>query len=309
MRQRFGSGGPAALLLGVVAVVLAMVVPSVVNAQGRPSGGSNSAKALSACVDKSTGVMAMRDTCGKNQVRVRWNKQGPEGATGPQGMPGPAGAAGQAGAQGVAGPQGVAGQQGVPGPQGSPGPSGAPGEVGPRGPAGPQGSPGPSGPSGAPGPSGPPGGSGAYGSFHGVNRQTLMALGAVEPLDTEVTDMSSGISLVAPRYIQVANAGIYNITFSAQVTQQGGGSGAPVEIWLSKNGVAVPDTNLTVLFPLNDDEGDVVGRSFMVSLDAGDQVWLEWTTLNPYVYIGSFGPYPYLGPGIPSVTVTINQVG
>ena len=116
---------------GVVAGAMALLgtavlVPSAIGASGSVRSES---KVLLACVKQSTGEMFMRKSCNRGEIRVRWNKQGPEGEIGPRG---------QAGPQGVAGPEGPVGP---PGPAGA----GAPGPQGPTGPQGPSGSPGVSG--------------------------------------------------------------------------------------------------------------------------------------------------------------------
>jgi hypothetical protein len=110
-----------------------------------------------ACFAKKTGdlrvVASGRDCTAKEQV-LRWNKEGPVGATGPAGSDGADGADGHTGAVGPSGNSGPPGPTGSPGPAG---PAGAPGDAGPSGPAGPSGAPGDTGPSGDAGPSGAPG--------------------------------------------------------------------------------------------------------------------------------------------------------
>lgn len=82
----------------------------------------DSSSVILACVNQGSGVMSMRDECKRGEIRVRWNRQGPQGEVGPQGP------------QGEVGPQGPQGEVGAQGPRGATGPTGATGPVGPAGP-------------------------------------------------------------------------------------------------------------------------------------------------------------------------------
>jgi hypothetical protein len=77
---------------------------------------------IDGCYDSQSGQMRLADNddgtpkgCGKTEIAVSWNQQGPKGdtgdrgATGPAGPPGPTGPGGPAGATGPAGPAGPAG--------------------------------------------------------------------------------------------------------------------------------------------------------------------------------------------------------
>lgn len=138
--------------MGAVALLgAAAFVPTAIGASGSVRSDS---KVLLACVKQSTGEMFMKESCDRGEIRVRWNKQGPEGDVGPQGPPGPQGVDGPQGPTGPRGPAG-AGVPGPPGPTGPPGSQGPMGLQGPAGPTGPTGPPGSTGPSGPSGPAGP----------------------------------------------------------------------------------------------------------------------------------------------------------
>lgn len=64
------------------------------------------------------------DTCKSQELRVSWNRQGPQGEVGPQGPQGEHGEQGLQGIQGASGPEGPAGPAGPAGPQGPAGPAG-----------------------------------------------------------------------------------------------------------------------------------------------------------------------------------------
>jgi hypothetical protein len=102
-------------LTGIAAGVIAAVIAAGGGAYAAGVGGGT----INACVHRGSGTLYIAKQCVSHDKTLRWNQQGPRGASGPQGTPGPRGLPGPAGAQG---PQG---QQGSPGIPGQPGPTGA----------------------------------------------------------------------------------------------------------------------------------------------------------------------------------------
>ena len=248
---------------------------------------------IRACVDRASGDMRIPRTtrpCFARERTLTWSVTGPAGPVGP------------AGAQGPTGPQGPAGADGAPGARGPAGP------LGPAGPAGPQGDPGPTGPQGDPGPTGPPGGFGSYGSFMDLQTQTNTSPGNPLPVFLRTTDLSSGVSIVDDTKITVDDTGVYNIAFSAQLTKTDGGSDT-IYLWLRTNGIDVPDSN-TALILVGGGAKQVAAWNFVVPLAAGQHATLMWASADSaaqIVYV-SDAATPY-GPAIPSVILTVNQVG
>jgi hypothetical protein len=73
---------------------------------------ATTATKISACVNKSTGLVRIARKCKKSERRIAWNVRGPRGARGPAGADGargPTGPAGVPGAKGAIGPTGPAG--------------------------------------------------------------------------------------------------------------------------------------------------------------------------------------------------------
>ena len=252
-----------------------------------------SSPVIRACVDRASGDMRIPRTtrpCFARERTLTWSVTGPAGPVGP------------AGAQGPTGPQGPAGADGAPGARGPAGP------LGPAGPAGPQGDPGPTGPQGDPGPTGPPGGFGSYGSFMDLQTQTNTSPGNPLPVFLRTTDLSSGVSIVDDTKITVDDTGVYNIAFSAQLTKTDGGSDT-IYLWLRTNGIDVPDSN-TALILVGGGAKQVAAWNFVVPLAAGQHATLMWASADSaaqIVYV-SDAATPY-GPAIPSVILTVNQVG
>lgn len=193
---------------------------------------------------------------------------------------------------------------------GTAGTSGTSGISGTSGTSGSSTSSGTSGSSGTTGLSGTSGSSGVstgnYGSFYSTQDQTLAA-NAVGPFTFNNTDLSNNVSIVSNSRITLANAGKYNIQFSAQFHHiGGGGSGDTVNIWLRKGGVDVPDSN-TKLTITSSTKYSVAAWNFFVDASAGNYFEIVWSTDNANIKI----EYEPIGvhPAIPSIILTVNQIG
>ena len=173
---------------------------------------------------------------------------------GEQGEPGPQGIQGERGPIGPQGPVGPKGETGATGAQGPQGEKGATGDRGPQGFTGPQGPTGSQGPVGPKGDTGDPGISPVqyYGSFFDTTTQTNNPINTARAMQINTTDLSSGVSVVnnneatpRPTRITIANAGVYNIEFSAQISKTDNGSDI-IHIWLNKNGNPIANTNTQI---------------------------------------------------------------
>ena len=259
---------------------------------------------------------------------------GAPGSSGAPGAAGPQGATGETGARGKTGPAGATGATGAPGASGAPGPSGAPGSTGPpgssgvpgisgvagsSGPPGSSGAPGITGQIGSPGPSGAQGPVGAigpagtagvctayYGSYYDTTTQTVgTGVTAAMTLDTVVAE--SGVSLESGTRLRVSHSAVYNVQFSTQLILTGNNTADQVEIWLAKNGSAVPDSNTSVYLDKSNARY-VAAWNFMLPLTANDYVELMWYSSTGRVeilYVAPTGGRP----AIPSLILTVNQVG
>ena len=165
---------------------------------------------------------------------------------------------------------------------------------------------GPTGPSGPTGPTGPTGG-GYWCSYYDTTTQAAETINTATAMTLNTHTDQSGISLVSGSRITVANAGVYDLQFSAQLHNfGGGGSGTEIYIWLRKNGTNVPDSATRV---------DVITNSpyiaaawdFMLPLNAGDYLELMWSTTNLNIKITALSASSPV-PAIPSLIVTMMQV-
>ena len=181
--------------------------------------------------------------------------------------------------------------------------AGVPGPQGPQGPAGPQ---------GETGPQGPAGGFGYYGSFFSTETQTIATDNQVSEITFNNTDFSNGVSIVDGYKITFANTGVYNIQFSAQMHKiPGSGQDATINIWLKKNGILAANNiaNTDSRWEVDNDFRYVVGTvNYFVDADPADFYVLAWRsslTQGQLLYEGPNGVHP----AIPSVILTVNQVG
>lgn len=123
------------------------------------------------------------------------------------------------------------------------------------------------------------------------------------------TDFADGISIVSNSRITIANTGVYNIQFSAQFYNTGGGT-ETVWIWLRKNGVDVPDTNTYVpLGSAANNEQTVAAWNYLVEAVGGDYYELMWASTQWdrvelfYQTVASNPPRPE----VPSVILSVVQ--
>ena len=105
--------------------------------------------------------------------------------------------------------------------------------------------------------------------------------------------------------IYVANTGVYNFQFSAQLDKTGGSASA-VYIWPRVNGVNLPDSATKIVIDGPNSE-IVAAWNFVLVLKAGDYFELAWESSDTNVVI------PYVAasgniPAIPSIILTVSWV-
>jgi len=211
---------------------------------------------------------------------------------------------------GPTGPTGPTGATGLTGPTGPTGPTGSTGAIGPTGPTGPTGA---TGLTGSTGPTGPTGATGAggtlgyYGAFYSEDDQTAAATNTAYAMTLDVTSEASGVSIVSNSRITFAYAGTYNVQFSAQFHNTGGsGSGNTVNIWLSKNGTNVVESDTRLTVPSNAPYV-VAAWNWVISLAANDYLEIIWSTDNTAIQMEA-EPAGGIHPSIPSLIVTAQQI-
>jgi len=144
-----------------------------------------------------------------------------------------------------------------------------------------------------------------FGSFYDTTDQLNSV--QVNKMKLNTTDISSGVSIVSNSRVTIANAGVYNIQFSAQFDKTDSGIDA-VEVWLSKNGNNIANSN-TELTLAGNNAKIVAGWNWFVNAAAGDYFELCWYSADAAVFINaiSAGTNP-TRPAIPSLILTVNQI-
>ena len=148
---------------------------------------------------------------------------------------------------------------------------------------------------------------GAHGAFHHTLTQLSAGANQINKVVYNTTTLSDGVSVVSSSQITVANSGIYNFEFSAQVEKTSGG-GDNVDIWIQINGTNVPDTNTRVALT-GGNAKQVAAWNFLIQLSAGQYVELCWSSPSAAVQLHAEGPQVTpTRPGIPSIIASLVMV-
>lgn len=129
-----------------------------------------------------------------------------------------------------------------------------------------------------------------YGAFSDFTSQTTTANTATL-MALNTTDFSNTVTLVTGSKMTVANAGIYNLQFSAQL-QNLDNAPQDVFIWLKQNGTDIVGSTGKVGMPARKSAGvpfhDIKGWNYFLSMNAGDYVQIYWSTTNAAVTIETY---------------------
>jgi len=154
--------------------------------------------------------------------------------------------------------------------------------------------------------------SGAYLTAFDLGNHSLSAPNAVETLEFGVTTLSSGLSIqgVNNTDIVFSTAGIFNISFSVQVTNNAVQEN-DFYLWLCFNGAPVANTNSIVTVAPK--HGGIKGHniaawSFMVQTNIGDSYQLCWSGNDTDIALETIAAPSVLIPVSPSVILSVSQV-
>ena len=164
---------------------------------------------------------------------------------------------------------------------------------------------------GATGPTGAGGASGFWGSFWSNQDQSAANTTTAYPITFNNTDPGSiGVSIVSNSQITFANAGVYNIQFSAQADRVSGSGSDSIDIWFRKNGTDIPESNGVITVAGGAAAAKTIASwNYMLKLSAADYVELVWRTSDTNLqFIHEASATSPTRPAIPSVIVTAQQV-
>ena len=145
-----------------------------------------------------------------------------------------------------------------------------------------------------------------YGAFSDTTTQTITSIDTAYAMTFNTTDEANGVSIGSPTSrIVVAEQGVYNVQFSAQLDKTSGAA-ANIHIWLRKNGTNVPNTASKVAIQGTSAE-TVAAWNFVIQLEPSNYVELMWASDDADVVLLAASATS-VWPAIPSVICTVTQV-
>lgn len=152
----------------------------------------------------------------------------------------------------------------------------------------------------------------AYGSFYDTTTQSAAAL-TVTAITFNSTELSYNVSIGTPtsRFV-VARAGIYNIQFSAEISNPSAAID-DVTIWLRQNGVDLANSAGIVGSPPKHgaiNGHTIIGWNYILQAAANDYFELYWITDNGTTQILTYpaSTVAPIHPQAPSMILTVQQV-
>jgi hypothetical protein len=151
----------------------------------------------------------------------------------------------------------------------------------------------------------------AYGAYHDTSTTTATSATTAYVMSIGSIDLQSGVSIASGTRLTVTNAGIYNIQFSAQLTNPNAAI-ADVSIWIQLNGTNVTDSAGTNGVPAKHGSNNglqIISWNYLLNLAAGNYIEFFWHSDTTGVQLITFPATT--GPAVPqspSLIVTITQV-
>jgi hypothetical protein len=129
-----------------------------------------------------------------------------------------------------------------------------------------------------------------------------------QSINYNTTDYSQGVSVVSGTRLTVANAGVYNIQFSAQVDRVSGSGTDTVHIWLKKNGTNVTNSAGAITIAGGAAAAKTISSwNYVVDAAASDYYEICWQTTDANIQLINAAASGNI-PDVPSVIVTVTQV-
>ena len=143
------------------------------------------------------------------------------------------------------------------------------------------------------------------GAWHDMTRQLAAGVNTPTRMTCKSTDLQRGIWVDSGRDVfYVADAGIYNVEFSAQIDRNKG-TDSEIWFWLAVNGSDVPET--ASVMRIKGTDGELVAAwNFLVELQPGASVSVIWATDDLDTYLETFAASAF-APAVPSAIITITQ--
>jgi hypothetical protein len=149
---------------------------------------------------------------------------------------------------------------------------------------------------------------GYSGAFYDTTTQGNTVINTPRPITFNNTISSDGVSIVSGSRMTIANAGTYNIQFSAQI-EKNSASQSDIAIWLRKNGTDVVESGGLITLQGSNPKA-VGGWNYVEQCNAGDYFELVWASSDAgmRMYHVNAQTSPFVMPSVPSVIATVTQV-
>jgi len=159
----------------------------------------------------------------------------------------------------------------------------------------------------AAGVAGPAGSLSYCGAFSSTQTQTAAA-GSAVAMTLNTTDLSVGVEIANSSRMVIANPGVWNVQFSAQLKKSSGGS-EDVTIWLRLNGSDVANSATDVQIAGNN-TATVAAWNWVVRTTAiNDYLQLMWSPQHADISLIAVGTRTApVRPAVPSVIATVTPV-
>jgi len=147
----------------------------------------------------------------------------------------------------------------------------------------------------------------AAGAFYSTQTQSGSA-NVSQSMTFNNTDITEGVSVNNNSQLTVANAGTYNIQFSAQIDRVSGSGTDTVYIWLKKNGSVVSNSAGAITVSGAAAAAKAIASwNYVVNANTNDYFELVWQSTDANIQLLAAGASGNI-PAIPSVIATVTQV-
>jgi len=119
-----------------------------------------------------------------------------------------------------------------------------------------------------------------YGSFFHTASMINSIPGTANTMSLSTTDISYGVTVSGSIQdkIKFANAGVYNVQFSAQMDKTSAGSDFITYIWIKQNNSDIPISNTGVTVLGGSNAKTVGAWNWFINAAAGDYVQIMWAS-------------------------------
>jgi hypothetical protein len=147
-----------------------------------------------------------------------------------------------------------------------------------------------------------------FGDFYDTTDQTATLANTAYSMSLNSTGIFDGVRVASGSRIYADRLGIFNLQFSAQLQKNTGGD-VQTYIWLAKNGTNVPNSNTNVTIAGGSGARAVAAWNFLTQYNSlNDYYELRWGSDTAGTTI-EYTASPPIGPAIPSIILTLTQVG